>query len=109
MDLKEYWRQVREAGNAIIANGQSSAFITSIEMPFRPEWRVDVVSEASPELAGKCIVDRTHRLSSAEEIENFKSEQRRREAVCAANSQILHRKTGRMVLTRTETDEISKL
>ena len=108
MDLIQYWAQVRAAGNEIIASGQRSAFITSIDVAFRPEWRVGVVSEASAELAGKCIVDRTHRLSTPEEIEQFKSEQRRREAVCAATTQVLNRKSGRTVLTRTEIDEVSK-
>ena len=108
MDLKIYWAQVREASNALIADGQTSAFLTSIDVPFRQEWRIGVVSEASAELAGKSLVDRTHRLSTPEEIEQFKSEQRRREATCAATKQILHGKSGRTILSRTEIEEVSK-
>jgi hypothetical protein len=108
MDLIQYWRQVRAAGEEIMASGQRSAFITSLDAPFLAEWRPGVVSEASAELAGKCLVDRTHRLATPEEIEAFVAEQKRREEFCAATARILNHKTGRTILSRTEIDEVRK-
>ena len=106
MDLKEYWTAVRKAGDEIAAGGQRSVFITSLDIPLKPEWRAGIVCEATPYLAGRGIVDRTHRLATSEEIETFKAEQKRREAACAATTAILNRQTRRTVLSRQEIDEV---
>lgn len=108
MDLKQYWAAVRKAGDEIAASGQSSVFITSLDVPFKPEWRAGVICEATPELAGRWITDRTHRVSTPEEIAEFKRQQGLREEACKAQTKILNHKSGRTILSRAEIDEVRR-
>ena len=106
---KDYWRRVKEAGNRLIADGQWAVFLTSIDAPNREDWRAGVVVEAVAELAGKLIVDGTHRLSTPEEIAQFRADQQRREAACAAQTKIFDRRSGRTILSTSEIEGVSNV
>jgi hypothetical protein len=79
MDLAQYWGFVRsEASQISSASPEGFAHITSKEDRLRGLVG-GKVCEATPTVAAKCIIDNTHRLSTAEEIEAFKAERTKRE------------------------------
>jgi hypothetical protein len=90
IDVQTYWNAVK-AERAKIA--EPVVFITSIANRFDHTSHGGMVSEASADHAARRIVEGSHRFSTAEEIETFKTEQSAREAACLIEEEKRKEKT----------------
>jgi hypothetical protein len=73
-----YWQRVAQERAAIAT---PTAFITSVDMPERGV-NAGAVCEVSRENAARRLAERSHRLSTANEIETFHREQAARDREC---------------------------
>lgn len=75
-NVKKTAGEVRLAQEALTAKHRNGVVpIISIEHPEMVEHRPGVVMEATPYVAARCIVRRTHKVASAEEHEEYKHQQ----------------------------------
>ena len=83
MDLRQYWGFVRgKADELSRTSANGVVYITSLEDTLRGLVG-GRVCEASPQIAARCLIDRTHRQATAEEIETCLAERAKREEDCA--------------------------
>jgi hypothetical protein len=90
IDVQTYWNAVK-AERAKLAG--AVVFITSIANRYDPSSHGGMVSEASADHAARRIVGGSHRLSTPEEIETFRTEQMAREERCLIEEEKRKEKT----------------
>jgi hypothetical protein len=73
-----YWHRVAQMRTQI---STSTAFITSVDLPEKG-INPGAVCEATAEFAARRLAERTHRLSTPQEIEAFHTDQSARDRAC---------------------------
>ncbi|HXS93179.1 MAG TPA: hypothetical protein VN736_01170 [Candidatus Limnocylindrales bacterium] len=68
-NLEDYWMRVHELAKTL----PPVVYITSVEVPQYPHHRAGVVVEHVPFYAAQDILDGTHRLSTEEEVAQYKA------------------------------------
>jgi hypothetical protein len=77
-----FWSRVNQVANGLMEKGEKVIYITS-EEDFLHGITGGAIFEANAKNAAERMVEKTHRLSTPEEIERFKSQKRQREMQCA--------------------------
>jgi hypothetical protein len=86
LNVSPYWQAVIRIETTLPTN--ETIFITSLEKPLDPQWRSGVVFEADRRNTARRLVETTHRLSTTEEIEQYRTAKKRREQDLAVENQL---------------------
>ena len=97
LNIFPYWRAVQKVEATLQPGTTGTVFITSIERPLSPAWRAGVTFETTRRIAAQRIVEQTHRIATAEEIEAYRAAKKQREQDLRVETQLRQQKEVRVI------------